>query len=58
MLTGQEVNALLAQLGGVKRLMVMLLYGSGLRLVECLHLRVKDIEFERNEIVVREGKGE
>ncbi len=57
-LTGQEVNALLAQLGGVKRLMVMLLYGSGLRLVECLHLRVKDIEFERNEIVVREGKGE
>ncbi len=48
---------MLAQVGGVKRLTVMLLYGSGLRLLECLHLRVKDLEFERNEIVVREGKG-
>ena len=56
-LTGHEVAALLAQLDGVKRLMVMLLYGSGLRLLECLHLRVKDLDFERNEIVVREGKG-
>jgi integrase len=38
--------------------MAMLLYGSGLRLLECLRLRVKDVAFERNEIVVREGKGD
>jgi integron integrase len=56
-LTSAEVSALLAQLRGVHWLMAMLLYGSGLRLRECLRLRVKDVEFDRNEIVVREGKG-
>jgi integron integrase len=56
-LTRSEVAALLVQLRGVPWLMAMLLYGSGLRLRECLRLRVKDIEFDRNEIVVREGKG-
>jgi integron integrase len=56
-LTRSEVAALLAQLRGVPWLMAMLLYGSGLRLKECLRLRVKDVEFDRNEIVVREGKG-
>jgi len=56
-LTHAEVGALLAALTGVRWIMTMLLYGSGLRLKECLRLRVKDIEFTRNEIVVREGKG-
>jgi len=56
-LTRSEVQALLACLRGTKWLMAVLLYGSGLRLLECLRLRVKDIVFERAEIVVREGKG-
>ena len=56
-LTRSEVSALLSALGGVNWMMAMLLYGAGLRLRECLRLRVKDVEFSRNEIVVREGKG-
>jgi len=56
-LTCLEVQALLAVLDGVAWIMAMLLYGAGLRLMECLRLRVKDVEFSRNEIVVREGKG-
>jgi integron integrase len=56
-LTRVEVQALLAALDGVPWIMAVLLYDAGLRLMECLRLRVKDIEFSRNEIVVREGKG-
>lgn len=52
-----ETQALLSNMLGRERLMASLLYGSGLRLMECLRLRVKDIHFERNEITVREGKG-
>jgi integron integrase len=56
-LTRHEVEALLGALHGVPWTMATLLYGSGLRLFECLRLRVKDLDFGRNEIVVREGKG-
>jgi len=56
-LTRPEVEALLAALDGVVWIMAMLLYGSGLRLMECLRLRVKDVGFTRSEILVREGKG-
>jgi integron integrase len=56
-LTPEEVKAILGVLRGREWLMVMLLYGTGLRLRECLSLRVKDIDFGRNEITVREGKG-
>jgi integrase len=44
-MTRSEVDALLARLGGVWRLMASLLYGSGLRLLECASLRVKDVDF-------------
>jgi integron integrase len=56
-LTREEVRAVLAHLNGTERLMADLLYGAGLRLMECLRLRVKDLEFGRQQIVVREGKG-
>ena len=56
-LTPEEVWALLAHLDGMPWLVASLLYGSGLRLMECLRLRVLDLDFERGEIVVRDGKG-
>jgi integron integrase len=52
-----EVAVLLRELGGVERLMASLLYGAGLRLLECCRLRVKDLEFGRGEVLVRDGKG-
>jgi integron integrase len=55
-LTRQEVAALLDELAGRERLMATLLYGSGLRLLECLRLRIKEIDFEKREILVRGGK--
>jgi len=56
-LTKSEVRRLLAAMEGVKGLMASLLYGAGLRLTECLKLRVKDVDFEYRQIVVRNGKG-
>lgn len=56
-MTREEVKAVLANLTGEKRLMASLMYGAGLRLMECLRLRVQDIDFSRNEILVRDGKG-
>jgi integron integrase len=55
--TREEVRAVLAQLDPPQQLMAGLLYGSGLRLIELLRLRVKDIDFTTNQITVREGKG-
>ena len=56
-LTREEVRALLSQLEGTKWLMAGLLYGAGLRLRECLRLRVKDVDFGYRQIAVRDGKG-
>jgi integron integrase len=56
-LTRDEVHALLAELEGPCWLMASLLYGSGLRLMECLRLRIHDIDFGRHELTVRSGKG-
>lgn len=56
-LTQEEVKRIISALSGSYRMMVELLYGSGIRLSECLRLRVKDIDFERNLVYVRDGKG-
>ena len=56
-MTREEVKAVLANLSGDKWLMASLMYGAGLRLMECLRLRVQDLDFSRNEILVRDGKG-
>mgnify|MGYP005841962645 FL=1 len=56
-LTREEVKAVLSRLKGQKWLIASLMYGTGLRLMECLRLRVQDLDFDRNEIVVRDGKG-
>jgi len=55
---GHVAASVLAQLHGTYRLIGFLLYGSGVRLLECLRLRVKDVDFSLQQIVVREGKGD
>jgi len=57
-LTREETEAVIARLEPTIRLIASLLYGSGLRLMEAVRLRVKDIDFARGEIIVRDGKGE
>jgi integrase len=56
-LTRDELKGLLSQLEGTEWLMATLIYGAGLRLMECCRLRVKDVDFSQNEIIVRAGKG-
>ncbi len=57
-LSRDEARQLVARFAGVERLVVLLLYGGGLRLLEVLRLRVKDLDFDRHEITVRSGKGD
>ena len=57
-LSTKEVKSLFDQMKGVHRLMAMLIYGCGLRLQECLGLRIKDIDLEQNLIMIRAGKGD
>jgi len=56
-LSQDEAKKVLEQLNGANKIMAALLYGSGLRLSECLQLRVQDIDFEQKQIIVRSGKG-
>jgi integron integrase len=56
-LTQAEAHALLAEMSGTHGLMARLLYGTGLRLMECLQLRVKDVDLVRHQLIVRQGKG-
>jgi integron integrase len=57
-LTDREIQSIFGQLSGTLKLMAMLIYGGGLRLQECLQLRVKDIDIEQNILIVRSGKGD
>lgn len=56
-LTREEIREVMSRLDGAPRIAAMLLYGAGLRLLECLRLRVKDVDFDIRQITVREGKG-
>ena len=56
-LSKEEVAEIFAEMKGTLRLMTMLLYGSGVRLMECCHVRVKDLDLDRRELTVRHGKG-
>jgi len=57
-LSKEETRRLLAEMNGMHLLMAKILYGCGLRLMECVRLRIKDLDFELHQIVVRDGKGE
>jgi integron integrase len=57
-LTRDEVRAVIERLQGVPRLMALLLYGAGLRLLECARLRINDVDFGARQLIVRRGKGD
>jgi integron integrase len=56
--TRDEVKRLLAQLDGTRWLLIALIYGGGLRLLECARLRVKDVDFHYSQLIIRDGKGQ
>ena len=56
-LSNSEISQFFQHISGTNELMAKLLYGAGLRLMECIRLRVKDVDFENNQIIVRDGKG-
>jgi integrase len=56
-LTREEIERIFAEMNGMYLLIARLLYGTGMRLMECAQLRVKDVDFQRREITIREGKG-
>lgn len=56
-LNRDEIQAILSRLGGTNHLIASLLYGTGMRIMECLRLRVQDVDFTRREILIRDGKG-
>ncbi len=56
--TRAEVTAVLSKLKGEQWLIAVLMYGTGMRLMECLRLRVKDLDFGLGEVTIREGKGD
>ncbi len=58
MLTPAEVQAVLRALSGTHLLMAQLLYGSGIRLMECVRLRVQDLDVAQQQLIVRQGKGQ
>jgi integron integrase len=57
-LSKEEVKAVISNLTGVYKLAAQVMYGGGLRVMECLRLRVKDIDFDNHQVIVRDGKGE
>lgn len=57
MLSTDEVTRILNRMDGTHHLVVSMLYGTGMRILEALRLRVKDIDFGRKEILIRDGKG-
>lgn len=57
-LTLREIQGIFEKMSGTPKLMAMLTYGCGLRLQECLSLRIKDIDLEQNLVIVRSGKGD
>jgi site-specific recombinase XerD len=56
-LTPEEVRSIITHMSGIHRLLIQILYGSGLRQTECLQLRIKDLDFQQSQIMVRSGKG-
>ena len=58
MLGREEARQIIEAMEGVEKLVIQILYGCGLRLMECLHLRVKDIDFELNQIAIHDAKGQ